>query len=62
MYKGNPGDGLLEPWERSQGVQIGGAKEGGVLEWRWIESWSSGVNWNGGNESGMEREWLARID
>ncbi|KAJ7658935.1 hypothetical protein B0H14DRAFT_2659256 [Mycena olivaceomarginata] len=31
-----PGEGLLEPWERGQGIRMGGAKEGGVPEWRWI--------------------------
>ncbi|KAJ7795056.1 hypothetical protein B0H14DRAFT_2621387 [Mycena olivaceomarginata] len=48
--------------ERSRGVRIGGAKEDGVPEWRWMKSRSSRVNRNGGNESGMEREWLTRID
>ncbi|KAJ7687076.1 hypothetical protein B0H14DRAFT_2654044 [Mycena olivaceomarginata] len=33
--RNNPGKGLLGPWERSQGIQIGEAKEGGVPEWRW---------------------------
>jgi hypothetical protein len=54
--RNDPGNGLLESWERSQGIQMGGAKEGGDSEWRWTESWSSRVNWNGGNESGMGRE------
>jgi hypothetical protein len=54
--RNNPGEGFLEPWKRSQGIQMGGAKEGGVPEWRWTESRSSGVNWSRGNESGIERE------
>ncbi|KAJ7366427.1 hypothetical protein DFH08DRAFT_797410 [Mycena albidolilacea] len=55
-------DGLLELWERRQGIQMGGAKEGKVPEWRWMEFQSSRVNWNRGNESGVEREWLTCID
>ncbi|KAJ7790450.1 hypothetical protein B0H14DRAFT_2626001 [Mycena olivaceomarginata] len=35
--RNDPGEGLLEPWERGQGIRMGGAKEGGVPEWRWTE-------------------------
>jgi hypothetical protein len=42
--RNDPGEGLLEPWERGQGIQMSGAKEGRVPEWRWVESRSSGVN------------------
>jgi hypothetical protein len=41
---------------------MNGAEADGVPEWRWMESQSSRVNWNGGNESGMEREWLTCIN
>jgi hypothetical protein len=37
---------FLEPWERSQGIHMNRAKVDGAPEWRWTESWSSGVNWN----------------
>jgi hypothetical protein len=39
--RNDPGKRLLEPWERSQGVQMGGAKEmDGVLEFRNEPEWN----------------------
>ncbi|KAJ7790440.1 hypothetical protein B0H14DRAFT_2625991 [Mycena olivaceomarginata] len=35
--RNDPGEGLLELWGRGQGIRMGGAKEGGVPEWRWTE-------------------------
>ncbi|KAJ7798691.1 hypothetical protein B0H14DRAFT_2617675 [Mycena olivaceomarginata] len=42
VQRNDPGEGLLELWERSQGIQMNGAKADGV--WRWTEFRSSRVN------------------